>query len=283
MSWSLLLKFSTVPDSSTAFAETLLPWNHDRKWLQAFETSIVANLMPIDTGLFALFDCRRNSFPERAGWDDHCASLCGLSRVRMTPVNHERTCLDRKPDFLRGDVQIVDEGIYQPHSMSRRSELYAYGFALSVGLATGFLRDQTGKISIAGVLTTGLFLIVGLVLSFGAWMEARTRITVSTQTLAFKNPLRRISVPWDSVTRIHARWVRERWKIVVLGEDGRLIFSTEFLEHKPGLVSPGPDLINGPMLAAILRNHAKLSEPSRGEDGWMCEKMEAKGASGDML
>lgn len=181
------------------------------------------------------------------------------------------------PEFLTNDMQISGERIYRPHSMSRRSELYAYGFALSVGLATGFLRDQTGKISIAGVLITGLFLIVGLVLSFGAWMEGRTRITVSTQTLAFKNPLRRISVPWDSIARIHALWVRERWKIVVLGEDARLIFSTEFLEHKPGLVSPDSSLINGPMLAAIMRNRAKLSAPSRQEDGWMCEKTVAKG------
>jgi hypothetical protein len=191
--------------------------------------------------------------------------------------------LARKPEFFRDDVQIVDEGIYRPHSMSRRSELYAYGFALSVGLATGFLRDQTGKMSLVGVLITGLFLIVGLVLSFGAWMERGTRICVSTQSLAFTNPLRRINVPWESVNRIHALWVRERWKIVVFGEDARLMFSTEFLEHEPGLVSSGSSYLNGPMLAAIIKNHAKLSEPSWQEDGWMCEKMEAKGASRDML
>ena len=191
--------------------------------------------------------------------------------------------LARKPEFLRDDVQIVDEGIYRPHSMSRRSELYAYGFALSVGLATGYLRDQTGKMSLVGVFITGLFLIVGLVLSFGAWMERGTRIHVSTQSLTFTNPLRRISVPWDSVGRIHARWVRERWKIVVLGEDERLIFSTEFIEHEPGLVSPGSSFINGPMLTAIIRNRAKLSKISWQEDGWICEKTEAKGVSRDML
>ena len=187
--------------------------------------------------------------------------------------------LARKPEFFRDDVQIVDEGIYRPHSMSRRSELYAYGFALSVGLATGFLRDQTGKMSLVGVLITGLFLIVGLVLSFGAWMERGTRIRVSTQSLAFTNPLRRINVPWESVNRIHALWVRERWKIVVFGEDARLIFSTEFLEHEPGLISPGSGFINGPMLTAIIQNRANLSEPSWQEDGWMCEKTEAKGGS----
>jgi len=43
------------------------------------------------------------------------------------------------------------------------------------------------------------------------------------------------------------------------------------------LVSPGSFFINGPMLVAIMRNRAKLSEPSRQEDGWMCEKTEAKG------
>ena len=191
--------------------------------------------------------------------------------------------LARKPEFFRDDVQIVDEGIYRPHSMSRRSELYAYGFALSVGLATGFLRDQTGKMSLVGVLITGLFLIVGLVLSFGAWMERGTRIRVSTQSLAFTNPLRRINVPWESVTRIHALWVRERWKIVVFGEDARLIFSTEFLEHEPGLISPGSGFINGPMLTAIIQNRANLSEPSWQEDGWMCEKKEAKGQVLDLL
>ena len=161
--------------------------------------------------------------------------------------------------------------------MSRRSILYAYGFALSVGLATGFLRDLTGKMSLVGVFITGLFLIVGLVMSFGAWMERGTRIRVSIKSLTFMNPLRRISVPWDSITRIHAQWVREHWKIVVLGEDERLIFSTEFLKNEPGLVSPGSSFINGPMLVAIMRNRAKLSEPSRQEDGWMCEKTEAKG------
>jgi hypothetical protein len=185
--------------------------------------------------------------------------------------------LARKPEFFRDDVQILNEGIYRPHSMSRYSELYAYGFALSVGLATGFLRDQTGKMSLIGVFITGLFLIVGLVLSFGAWMERGTRIRVSTQSLTFTNPLRRINAPWDSVTRIHAQWVRERWKIVVLGEDERLIFSTEFLEHEPGLVNPNSSFINGPMLAAIIKNRAKLSETSRVEGGWMCEKTEAKG------
>ena len=184
--------------------------------------------------------------------------------------------LNKKPEFLRDDIQIVDEGIYRPHSMSRRSELYAYGFALCVSLATGFLRDQTGKMSIAGVFITGLFLIVGLVLSFGAWMERGTRISVSTQSLAFKNPLRRISVPWESVSKIHVLWVRERWKIIVLGEDARLIFSTEFLEHEPGLMSLGSSFINGPMLTAIIKNRAKLSVPSRQEDGWMCEMKEAK-------
>jgi hypothetical protein len=189
----------------------------------------------------------------------------------------EGPALARKPEFLREDVQIVHEGIYRPHSMSHRSELYAYGFALSVGLAMGFLWDQTGTMSIVGIFITGLFLIVGLVLSFGAWMERGTRITLSPQSLTFKNPLRRISVPWDSVGRIHALWVRERWKIVVLGEDAHLIFNTEFFEHKPGLVSPRSDLINGPMLAAIIRSYARLSEPSREEDGWICEKTEANG------
>ncbi len=191
--------------------------------------------------------------------------------------------LASKPEFFRDDVQIVDEGIYRPHSMSRRSTLYAYGLALSVGLATGFLKDQTGKMSLVGVFITGLFLSVGLVMSFGAWMERGTRIRVSTQSLTFTNPLRRISVPWDSVTRIDAQWVRERWKIVVLGEDARLILSTEFPEHEPGMVNPGSSFINGPMLTAIIQNRAKLSEPSRQEDGWMCEKPDAKGAMRDML
>ena len=77
--------------------------------------------------------------------------------------------------------------------------------------------------------------------------------------------------------------MRERWKIVVLGEDERLIFSTEFIEHEPGLVSPGSSFINGPMLTAIIRNRAKLSKISWQEDGWICEKTEAKGVSRDML
>jgi drug/metabolite transporter (DMT)-like permease len=54
MYWSLSLKFSGVPDSSTAFAKALRLWNHARERLQAIETAIVANLMPTGTALFAL-------------------------------------------------------------------------------------------------------------------------------------------------------------------------------------------------------------------------------------
>ncbi len=147
---------------------------------------------------------------------------------------------------------------------------------LSVGLATWFLRTQTGKLSLTGVFITGLFLIVGLVLSFGAWMESGTRINASAKILTYKNPLRSFQIPWENVARIHARWVRERWKIIVLSDDAGMIFNTEFPDEKPGLVSPGSDFINGPMLAVLIRSRAKLSEPFWGEDDWICEKTEVE-------
>ena len=92
MYWSLSLKFSGVPDSSTAFAKALRLWNHARERLQAIETAIVANLMPTGTALFALLIVWRDSFPERAGWDDPYAFWRGFSRVTVISVNHGRTC-----------------------------------------------------------------------------------------------------------------------------------------------------------------------------------------------
>ena len=45
-----------MPDSSTAFAEALLLWNHARSKLQAIETAILGNLMRIGTAVSALLN-----------------------------------------------------------------------------------------------------------------------------------------------------------------------------------------------------------------------------------
>lgn len=185
--------------------------------------------------------------------------------------------LARIPEFFKHEINLADERIFQPQSMPMRGELYAYGLAFSVFLATLFFRDQTGDVSLVGVFITGFFLIIGLILTFGAWMERGTRITVSAQMLVYKNPLRRINLPWDKVVRIHALWLRERWKMAVFSEDGRIIFSTEFPDDEPGLLSPGSGFINGPMLAALIRSYARLSEPTWQENAWTCEKNGSKG------
>ena len=190
----------------------------------------------------------------------------------------ERT-LARRPDFLFTEIRTDAVRAYRPSSISKRTELYAFLFGLSVGVATLIYFNQTGDLPVLGIGFSLFFLLVGFVIAFGSLMERGTIIIVSDLGLDFKNPIRRFHLPWDKVGRLEAFWARDRWKIKVSSEDGRMLFNTEFPEEEPGSLDVTDEVINGAMLAALIHTHASLESPEVKDHVWTCRKMITESSS----
>jgi hypothetical protein len=180
--------------------------------------------------------------------------------------------MDNPPEFLIKRETIQNEKTFQPAAGSRKGELIAWGSALVVGLVLTIFYFATREIQ---CLTGGLFvffLIAGLLITFGLWVDSKTFAKVSPDGLHFKSPFRNVNLNWDQVDEVRAIKAGTVWRVIVKG--GGRYFRLRVLEDEETsetgrrfMVIPQAD-----RLVRIICGMAKLRYPRNIEDEWVCNR-----------
>jgi hypothetical protein len=108
-------------------------------------------------------------------------------------------------------------GDYYPILLSRRGEFVAWGSLLL--LTTGWLillvSDRDVPSGVAFLLVFLLF--SGMGISLGNWMDRKTIITISEESVSFKNGLRNTNLNWTDIQRIEVTPSKWGKKVRVIG------------------------------------------------------------------
>lgn len=178
-----------------------------------------------------------------------------------------------QPEFLRPrePTEIVEKS-FQPHPPERKGETLAWLCTVGVLVAGLIIQLRSGTFP---ELTAGLAVFFGLaavLITFGNWMEAGTRIRVTGAGIHYQNPFRNVAARWGEIRSLRAVPLRRGWRITVTSDEGRFFFRTpariDFGSYESMQlgVSDGMDLVQ-----AILRS-AHLTELRADGEAWVATR-----------
>ena len=178
--------------------------------------------------------------------------------------------MDKPPDFLLERESIEGEITFQPGSASRKGQIISWGSALVIGLILTIFYFTTRETQcLTGALFI-FFLIAGFLITFGLWVDTKTIVLISPEYLHYKSPFRNVKLAWEQVEQVRAVEAGDVWRVAVIGMDRyfriRVLDSKDDVESsKRFLVMPDAD-----RLIRIICGMAKLQNPRRDEDEWVC-------------
>jgi hypothetical protein len=112
----------------------------------------------------------------------------------------------------------LEQKVYRPVSVSRRSELTAWGIFAVLASVVVLLRLQARIVPLPITILAAFFLLAALVISFGNWMERRTWMRLDPDRLLYTNGVRKISLPWEEIREIRLDEDRLSNKVYISGE-----------------------------------------------------------------
>jgi hypothetical protein len=115
---------------------------------------------------------------------------------------------------------------FHPELISRRGEAIAWGLALIAGAVWLIFLLLDTPVHPAMKFFTTFFLLSGMVISFGNWMDRRTLIQISPEDIWFENGLRKVQIKWEEIRQVEV--IPSRWgkKVRVMGADSHFEFRT---------------------------------------------------------
>jgi hypothetical protein len=179
---------------------------------------------------------------------------------------------DPFPTFLDSEDTLSAETIFRPFPPNRRGEFIAWSSAVVVGLVTGLLSWQSGRISSLAIFLFVFFSLSAIIISFGNWMEAHTLIRLSPEHVVYQSPVRKVTLALNDVRELWVSSAGRGWRIAVRGEGG--YFSYRSAVRLGGRRNQGVyiGIEHGDRLAALIRSVAQLSPPVFEEGVWLCKK-----------
>jgi hypothetical protein len=173
------------------------------------------------------------------------------------------------------------EEVFRPALPSRRGEATAWILAALVGVASLALYVSTSEWQCLPLALFGFLLAAGAIISLGRWLDVRTEINASSQGISFHSPLRRVTLPWDRLSRIRASQAGQTWWVTVFGEDhSHFRFRVREAEVDPERLQRIFTLPRGRLLVGMICGMAGLGEPDRVPEGWECKRADQPEAEG---
>jgi hypothetical protein len=116
------------------------------------------------------------------------------------------------------------EGKYYPEIISRRGE-YTVWILLLVVIAGWIILMISGRaVPTAVYMLGGFFLLAGLSISLGNWMDRRTLLEIKPGGIVFTNGLRYCDIIWDNIVAVEVHPSRWGKKIHVRARDSHFFF-----------------------------------------------------------
>ena len=176
------------------------------------------------------------------------------------------------PLFLDEDSILSSEETFRPSPPNRRGEFIAWCCAIVVGLVSGALFWQSGRISSLAIFLLIFFSISALLISYGNWMDSHTLITLSINQVFYRSPVRKVTLALTDIDELWVSYTGRGWRVAIRGEGG--FFTYRSAARLGGrfdqVVSIGIE--HGARLAGLIRSLAQLSSPVLEGDTWICRR-----------
>jgi hypothetical protein len=176
------------------------------------------------------------------------------------------------PGFLNTDNRshAVDE-VFRTAPANRRSEALAWLLALGFALVALIGTARAATPSTFSEELAAFFGVIGLWISFGNWIDRKTAIEISIDSLRYRSPLRTIVLAWDEIDELWAMPSGSSWRIEVRGRGQAFRFRTRS-ELRVGRRSVQIGFPDGERLAGLIVGLAGLSRPAGSTGGWVCTR-----------
>ncbi len=113
---------------------------------------------------------------------------------------------------------------FRPELMPRRGEINAWLLTAAAALGLFFLNQTLDIVPGWAWIFCAFLAFSALSISFGNWMDRKTRVRLDADGISFENGLRRVRLGWPEVQKVAvlpARWGKS---VQVLGEKSHFGF-----------------------------------------------------------
>jgi hypothetical protein len=135
----------------------------------------------------------------------------------------------RESEPEESEMRSALEGKYLPEILSRRGEFTAWVLLLVVLVGWIILIVSGRSVPFAVYILAGFFLLAGLSISLGNWMDRRTFIEIKPEEIVFTNGLRFCQINWNDILsveihpsqwgkKVHVRARNSHFAFRMLGE-----------------------------------------------------------------
>jgi hypothetical protein len=157
--------------------------------------------------------------------------------------------------------------IYYPEMLSRRGEITVWVLFVIV-LLTGLVLKLNGRAVPYAVAFLGLFfLLAGLAVSLGNWMDRRTFIKLTPGSIEFSNGLRHVELEWQEIDQLEVYPSKWGDKVHVRGPESHFAFRTMGEVKMNQEVKGRMGFEEGDKILEVLVERSKLRKVEQSEPG----------------
>jgi len=120
--------------------------------------------------------------------------------------------------------QNTEKNEYYPELISRRGEITAWGLAAVCGVGWLIMVLSSGAVNPVLPILTIAFIVAGLGISLGNWMDRVTVLRTDPSGIEFHNGLRNVYLLWENIERIIV--LSHKWgdKVYIFGGKAHFYF-----------------------------------------------------------
>lgn len=188
------------------------------------------------------------------------------------PAGNKNRMTEHYPVFLEQDDSLSSEENFRPLPPNRRAEFVAWACLVVVALVSCASYRRSGQIASLAVFFLIFFSFSAVLISFGNWMESHTRITLSTEEVIYRSPVRKVTLCLKDIEEL---WVSDTgygWRVAIRGVGKFFTYRTaaRLGKRTNQVVSIGIE--DGARLAGLIRSMAQLPSPVLDGNTWFCRK-----------
>jgi hypothetical protein len=172
------------------------------------------------------------------------------------------------PEFFIAGQRATEPRRFSPREIDPYGERLAWSLGVALTALTLFMYWRQGAWIATLIVLSSLCVVAALLVSYGNWMERKTEIEISEGTLRYRNPLRELRIPWDSIRAATIYPRGDGWRAIIEGEAGAFTFQTETSLKLGWGRQVETGIVDGQSLVSAIIGTADLGPPQAERGGW---------------
>ena len=165
-----------------------------------------------------------------------------------------------------------NEEEYQPELISRRGEYIAWGTFVLAGATWVFLLVLGTDIHSALRFLTIFLLGSSLMISFGNWMDRKTKLRITPDKLYYQNGLRRAGFDWNEIQKVEVYPSSWGDKVRVKSFQQHFSFRTLGEVEMKGEVKARMGFAKGEEILKVIIENAGLEDTQKTNSGYTYQR-----------